>query len=365
MLTALMVLAATAVGAAPQVVWFDAYQAQQGKVAAPEASKYDVWLLGSAVRGAEATVDGQKLTATMEEVRKRLKDENKQGWGHAGSLEFKPGKAEVTLGKEVAGIMLSKIEGFKPGVFQHDMFASEQPGMIHDARATHIKHTDTVFTMPAFASVEEWEALAARLRTRIAISSGLYPLPEKTPLNATVTGRIERPDYTVEKVSIEARPGFLVTGNLYRPVGKGPFPGVACPHGHWKEGRLENTELCSVPARCITMARMGMVVFSYDMIGYNDSLQFEHNWGGPKEKLWGLHPFAMQLWSSIRVVDFLQSLPEVDKDRIGCTGASGGGTQTFALSAIDPRIKVCAPVNMISHTMQGGCLCGKRPHHPL
>src|SRR5690606_37701194 len=115
------------------------------------------------------------------------------------------------------------------------------------------------------------------------------------------------------------------------------------------------------PARHITFARMGIVAFSYDMIGYNDSMQFEHNWGGEKEKLWGLHPFAMQLWSSIRAVDFLSELPDVDPERIAATGASGGGTQTFSLMAVDPRIKVAAPVNMISSTMQGGCLCENAP----
>jgi cephalosporin-C deacetylase-like acetyl esterase len=186
-------------------------------------------------------------------------------------------------------------------------------------------------------------------------------MPEKTPLNAKVFDPVTHEDYIIEKVCFEARPGFLVTGNLYRPVGDGPFPGVVCPHGHWEKGRLEDTERCSVPARCITFARMGIVAFSYDMIGYNDSMQFTHNWGGPKERLWGIHPFAMQLWSSIRAVDFLLSLPYMDPERIGCTGASGGGTQTFALTAVDPRIKVSAPVNMISCSMQGGCLCENAP----
>ena len=136
---------------------------------------------------------------------------------------------------------------------------------------------------------------------------------------------------------------------------------MVSPHGHWTNGRTEEGERGSVPARGITLARMGIVTFMYDMIGYQDSIQFPHNWGTEKEKLWGIHPFAMQLWSSVRAIDFLQSLPEVAPDRIGCTGASGGGTQTFALTAIDPRIKVSAPVNMISSSMQGGCLCENAP----
>jgi len=106
---------------------------------------------------------------------------------------------------------------------------------------------------------------------------------------------------------------------------------------------------------------MGAVAFSYDMVGYVDSRQTPHNWGGEREKLWGLHPFALQLWTSLRAVDFITSLPYVDAERIGCTGASGGGTQTFAVTAVEPRIRVAVPVNMVSSTMQGGCLCENAP----
>ena len=237
----------------------------------------------------------------------------------------------------------------------------ETPQAVQDARALTAKHTNTVFTMPEFASREVWEASAAKLRKRILLSSGLWPLPEKTPLHAQVTDELDQGDYTVSKVVFQAYPWFLVTGNLYKPKGEGPFPGVVSPHGHWEHGRLEDGERGSVPARAITLAKLGMVTFTYDMIGYTDSLQFPHNWGGEREKLYGVHPFAMQLWSAIRAVDFLESLPYVDKDRIGATGASGGGTQTFVLTAVDPRIKVSAPVNMISSTMQGGCLCENAP----
>ena len=90
------------------------------------------------------------------------------------------------------------------------------------------------------------------------------------------------------------------------------------------------------------------------MVGYTDTTQTPHVFGGPREELWSFGPLGLQLWNSIRVIDFLQSLPDVDPDRIAATGASGGGTQTFLLTAVDDRVKVSAPVNMISAIMQGG-----------
>jgi dienelactone hydrolase len=235
------------------------------------------------------------------------------------------------------------------------------PQAVQDARATRERHTDTVFTMPHFATRTEWEAFAEKLRKRVLLSSGLYPLPERGALNSRVFDRVQLDDYSVEKAHFEAWPGFYVTGNLYRPVGAGPFPAVLMPHGHWEKGRLEDGERGSVPARAITFARMGAIALTIDMVGYNDSCQLEHRWSDPAQKLWGMQPFGIQLWSSIRAVDFLESLPDVDRTRIGCTGASGGGTQTFALTAVDSRIAVSAPVNMISSTMQGGCVCENAP----
>lgn len=233
-----------------------------------------------------------------------------------------------------------------------------------DRRMEMVRNTDTVFTMPVYATREAWEEEKETIRRRILLGSGLYPLPEKTPLNEHISGKIERDGYSIEKVYFEAWPGFLVTGNLYRPhpLPEGKIPAVLCPHGHWEHGRLHHDDKCSVPARCITLARMGATVFAVDMVGYNDSIQFsKHRWLDRANKLYGLSPFSLQLWSSIRAVDFLQGLPEVDAERIGCTGASGGGTQTFALYAVDERIKVAAPVNMISCSMQGGCVCENGP----
>jgi hypothetical protein len=187
-------------------------------------------------------------------------------------------------------------------------------------------------------------------------------MPERTPLNVSIFGEIKHPDYIVSKVYFESLPGFFVTGNLYRPVGDGPFPAILSPHGHWAYGRLENSVVASVPGRAINLARQGFVVFTHDMIGYNDSQQLEHRtFGGSREKLWGLSMAGLQLWNGIRALDFLESLPYVQRNAIGATGASGGGTQVFLLAAVDERVAVAAPVNMISLMMQGGCLCENQP----
>ena len=234
---------------------------------------------------------------------------------------------------------------------------------VNDARGAAARDVNTPYTFPNYTKAE-WTEKAAALRQQIRVATGLVPTHEPTSLNAQIFGKVEREDYTVEKVHFEPFPGFFTTGNLYRPKGEtGPFPGIVSPHGHWGRGRLEDVERGSIPARCINFAKQGYVIFAYDMIGYNDSgKQLEHRFGGAREGLWGLSAMGLQLQNGIRAIDFLQSLPDVDKERIGCTGASGGGTQTFILTAVDERIKVSAPVNMISATMQGGCLCENAPN---
>jgi len=210
--------------------------------------------------------------------------------------------------------------------------------------------------MPSFATRGAWQERAAFLRKQILASAGLLPMPEKRPLNPQVFDKIERDGYSVEKVLLETLPGFYLGGNLYRPLGRqGPFPAIVSPHGHWQYGRLENTALVSVPGRALNLAKQGFVVFSYDMVGQNDTNQVPHDWDDARQGLWSIgSSMGMHLWNSIRAVDFVTSLPDVDPNRIGVTGASGGGTQTFFLMAVDERLKAAAPVNMISATSQGG-----------
>jgi dienelactone hydrolase len=231
------------------------------------------------------------------------------------------------------------------------------------------------------ATMAEWEAARKAIRERMLVGMGLWPMPPVLPLQPVIHGKIEREDYTVEKVFFASHPSHYVSGNLYRPKKiDGKVPGVLSPHGHWQNGRFyelpadkaqseqidkgAETYLSGarypLQARMVGLARMGCVVFHYDMVGTADSAQkFQHTKGFTDvDSALRLHDFmGLQTFNSMRALDFLLSLPEVDPDRIGVTGASGGGTQTFALCALDPRPTVAFPAVMVSTAMQGGCIC--------
>ena len=240
-----------------------------------------------------------------------------------------------------------------------------------------VKDLDTPREFPKITSRGEWQARAKEIREQVLVSCGLWPMPEKTPLQPYVFGKIERDGYSVEKVYFQPLPGFYLGGNLYRPLGrgKGPFPAILNPHGHWNDGRLADNKDGSIAARCISFARQGMIAFSYDMVGYNDtfflddanvpadkhSLHHRHFATNQVNLLWNISLMGLQTWDSIRALDFLESLPDVNRKLLACTGESGGGTQTFMLGAVDDRLAAQAPVVMVSHTMQGGCLCENAP----
>ena len=257
-----------------------------------------------------------------------------------------------------------------------------------DSRNTRIPHTDTHFAMPVYETLEEWEQRKDHLRKQILSAAGLLPMPAKQPLRAQVFGRVEHESYSTEKVLIESLPGYYLGGNLYRPLTPGRHAGVLVAHGHSRYGRFEHQHrshstvqgaegqarenrypdqiewsapLVSYPALAANLAMQGYVVFAWDMVGYNDTAQTPHSFGGPREQLWSFGPMGLQLWNSTRALDFLESLPDVDGERIGMTGASGGGTQTFLLAAVDERVKCSAPVGMVSGVMQGGSACQNAP----
>ena len=251
---------------------------------------------------------------------------------------------------------------------------------IDDARLSGQRKLDDAYHpwRPA-ETLDAWKNQAQRIRERILVSIGLWPMWPRQPLNAVIHGRIDRGDYTVEKVFFSSLPGHYVTGSLYRPRNATVRrPGILCPHGHWDKGRFhdagepvvagqietgaESNEAAArfpLQARMVHLARMGCVVFHYDMVGYADSTAIDHRSGfaDAQAGLWLQNWMGLQTWNSIRALDFLQSLPDVDSARIGVTGGSGGGTQTFMLCAVDPRPAAAFPAVMVSTAMQGGCVC--------
>jgi len=196
-------------------------------------------------------------------------------------------------------------------------------------------------------SLDAWKLRAEEIRKHLRDGMELQafpPVPSSAPI---ITGKKVMDGYTVENIAFESIPGFYVTGNLYRPTKKQKsYAGVLSPHGHWSDpdGRFQY----QTQVRCATLARLGAVVFAWDMVGKGDSKQCSH------EMAKGL---KLQTINSKRALDYLLSLPGVDSNRIAITGESGGGTQTFILTALDNRIKYSVPCVMVSAHFFGGCIC--------
>jgi len=192
---------------------------------------------------------------------------------------------------------------------------------------------------------KEWENRASIIRNGIINGAGLKNWPKSNSFNTIIHSKRVYDGYTVENIAFESLPGFFVTGNLYRPTKEqSSYAAILSPHGHGTDPRFGE----AVQKRCAALARMGAIVLSYDMVGMGESKQCIHK-----------HTYALSLQvnNSRRAIDFLLGLPKVDPTRIGVTGESGGGTQTFLITALDNRIAVSVPVVMVSAHFFGGCSC--------
>jgi len=175
---------------------------------------------------------------------------------------------------------------------------------------------------------------------------------DKTPLNPRIVGTVERPGYRIEKVIFESRPRLFVTANLYVPAGTGRKPGILGPLGHSVNGKAWP----SYQKLFSNLARKGYVVLAYDPFGQGERIEYpgsrpgqtaiggggtsEHEYAGRRLILLGANFGLFRAWDGIRGIDYLLTRAEVDPERIGCCGQSGGGTLTQFLSALDNRIRV-------------------------
>jgi len=202
-----------------------------------------------------------------------------------------------------------------------------------------------------YQTKEEWLKRAEIIKQGILKGANLIPLPGKTALNPRYSEARKYNGYSVKNVAIESLPGVFVTGSLYLPEDRSKkMAGILSTHGHWSKPEDYGRFRSDAQNRCASLARMGAVVFAYDMVGYGEMKEY-----GWQHK----HPLALkqQLWNSIRALDFLLGLDGIDPERIAITGASGGGTQSFLLTAVDDRIKVAVPVVQVSAHFFGGCIC--------
>jgi cephalosporin-C deacetylase-like acetyl esterase len=216
-------------------------------------------------------------------------------------------------------------------------------------------------------SKEDWEAKRPELKREFFDMLGLWPLPERTPLNAKVTGKLQRDGYRVENVHFQSKPGLYVTGNLYLPAKiEGKLPAVLYVCGHSGKGRDGNKTAFQHHGQWF--ATHGYVCLIIDTLQLGEIAGIHH--GTYRENRWwwqsaGYTPAGVECWNGTRAIDYLISRPEVDADKLAVTGISGGGAATFWIAAADERVNVCVPVSgmsdlesyVINKVCNGHCDC--------
>lgn len=210
-----------------------------------------------------------------------------------------------------------------------------------------------------YTTSAQFESRKQQIKECIFKTLGIDPAVKRNNLNPIFHNKRIMDGYTVENVAFESIPGYFVCGSLYKPIKEGKHAAILCPHGHFynkvapmipdERGRYRP----DMQYRCAALAKMGAIVFDYDMYSYGESA----NQSGSDTFHQTNFALAIQTWNSIRAIDFLYSLPDIDTNRIGMTGASGGGTQTFIATALDERIRASCPVVMVSSSFYGGCNC--------
>jgi dienelactone hydrolase len=223
-------------------------------------------------------------------------------------------------------------------------------------------------------TLDDWNAKRGEYRRQLLEMLGLDPLPEKTPLATVITGKLDHPEFTVEKLHFQSRPGLYVTGNLYVPKKVDPakpLPAILYVCGH---GKVVNNEGVSLGNKThyqhhgAWFARNGYVCLTIDTLQLGEIEGIHH--GTHKYNMWwwlsrGYTPAGVEAWNCVRALDYLETRPEVDKTKFGVTGRSGGGAYSWWIAAIDERIKCAVPVagitdlqnHVVDGCVEGHCDC--------
>jgi cephalosporin-C deacetylase-like acetyl esterase len=220
-------------------------------------------------------------------------------------------------------------------------------------------------------SLEDWEKKRQKYRKQLFEMLGLDPLPKKTDLKPVITGKVEHDEFTVENVHFQSRPGLYVTGNLYVPKDiEKPVPAIlyVCGHGPTKKNNISYGNKVSYQRHAASFARHGYVCLIIDTLQMGEIEGIHH--GTYRYDMWwwnsrGYSSAATEAWNCIRSLDYLQSRKEVDKDRIGVTGRSGGGAYSWWIASLDERIKCAVPVagitdlqnHVVDGCVEGHCDC--------
>lgn len=344
----------------------------QKTVSLQQAGRYFVWVRAytseSSPRAIQVEVNGKRLEVTHQDKRRCW------SWQRAGEVALAAGDVRVAVRDAAVGlesadaVLLTDRQDDDPSA--EDRQWSIYPGEIPD-RANALRfNIDACVALSqarkAPASKQEWEARKTHLEKKLATALGLEPRPAATPLNARVTGRAEREGYTVENVIFESRPQFYVTANVYVPKNAPrPMPAVVVTAGHsMREGK--NFHLYRTAQ--LALVRQGFLVLAHDPIGQGERMLpgYSHPVGYPA-LLVGMTNEGVIIWDTIRALDYLLTRPDVDPKRIGLTGNSGGGENTFYTMPLEPRFAAAASCCFVcsyeAWIKDGGnhCICNHMP----
>ena len=337
-----------------------------------EPGRYAVWVRAytseNSRRALQAEVNGKRLAVTHKDRRRRWV------WELAGTLDLAAGPVEIVIHDADVGfesadaILLTSEKDDDPMADEKQwlLYPDKLPDQANALRFNIEACLALTKERRDAASKEEWEARRKSVAAELQKALGLDPWPERTPLNPRVTGRAEREAYTIENVVFESRPHFCVTANVYVPKG-GPTPraAVVVVPGHaMKEGK--NYDLYRLGE--LGLVAQGFTVLAYDPIGQGErQLRGYSHAAGYAALLVGWTNEGFIVWDTVRAIDYLASRPDVDPKRIGLTGNSGGGENTFYTMPIEPRLAAgasfCFVCSYHDWVKDGGdhCICNHMP----